>query len=82
MAGNARERGAPHTVIAHDPRWRDSARSLATALPGATLHPVRGQGPVLRVTLGTDHRGVRPVHPERPTPVAGAAVKGDEVNCS
>ncbi|WP_455678515.1 LCP family protein [Streptomyces buecherae] len=82
VASNARERGAPHTVIAHDPRWRDSARSLATALPGATLRAVGGQGPVLQVTLGTEHRGVRPVRPEHPTPVAGSAVKGDEVSCS
>ncbi|MFE6778356.1 LCP family protein [Streptomyces sp. NPDC057702] len=82
VASNARTTDATHTVISHDPRWDDSARSLATALPGATLRAVRGQGPVLRVTLGTEHRGVRPVRPDHPSTDGGTAVKGDEVNCS
>ncbi|WP_143666681.1 LCP family protein, partial [Streptomyces reticuliscabiei] len=47
---NARERGAAtRTVIAYDPRWDRSAKSLATALPGSSLRVVRGQGALLKV---------------------------------
>ncbi|WP_239149394.1 LCP family protein [Streptomyces sp. SID12501] len=74
---NARERGATvRTVIAYDPRWDRSARSLAAALPGSSLRVVRGQGAVLKVTVGTDYREVRKVR------VAELGVTtGDEVGC-
>lgn len=47
-----------HTVIRHDPEWDRSARALATALPGAELEEVEGQGRVMEVVLGSDHREV------------------------
>ncbi|MBB5939096.1 LCP family protein required for cell wall assembly [Streptomyces zagrosensis] len=83
-ATTAATTGLPRTVIAHDPEWNRSARSLAAALPGAELRPTPGQGGTLQVTLGTDHQDVHRVRPERP---AGAdngltAVRGDQVNCS
>lgn len=75
------------TVIAYDPRWDESARSLATALPGATLRTVTGQGPVMKVTVGTDYRSVRRVRPADPAAwIDGttgiAAFTGDELTCS
>ncbi|GAQ76822.1 LCP family protein [Streptomyces turgidiscabies] len=74
---NARERGAAtRTVIAYDPRWDRSAKSLATALPGSSLRVVRGQGALLKVTVGADYRGVRKVR------VGEFGVStGDEVGC-
>ncbi|WP_449657785.1 LCP family protein [Streptomyces melanogenes] len=80
MAGGARD--LPRTLVEYDPRWDRSARSLAAALPGAELHPVKGLGATLRVTAGTDFRGVTPVRGE----VAEGAgefetVRGDQVVC-
>ncbi|GGN62845.1 LytR family transcriptional regulator [Streptomyces kronopolitis] len=73
----------PRTVIAYDPRWDRSARSLAAALPGAELHPANGQGPVMRVTVGRDHRSVRRVRAEEPPQRPGgiATITGDQAVC-
>ncbi|WP_143670488.1 LCP family protein, partial [Streptomyces antimycoticus] len=71
------------TVIAYDPVWDRSVRSLATALPGARLKPVVGQGAVMQITIGADYAGVRRVRVEKPrTDTAGfGAITGDEVVC-
>ncbi|SHM00649.1 transcriptional attenuator, LytR family [Actinacidiphila paucisporea] len=79
-------RHVPHTVIRYDPRWDDSARALAVALPGAQLVPAAGQGPVMRVTLGPDFAmaRVRPVTAPLPDPgaqPAQGALTGDQVGC-
>ncbi|MFI7104027.1 LCP family protein [Streptomyces sp. NPDC050161] len=77
--------GAPfaRTVISYDPRWDRSARTLAAALPGAELRRAAGQGPVMKVTVGADHKGVHPVRAEEPA--AGSpglsAITGDEAVC-
>ncbi|GLW17803.1 LCP family protein [Streptomyces kronopolitis] len=73
----------PRTVIAYDPRWDRSARSLAAALPGAELHPANGQGPVMRVTVGRDHRSVQRVRAEEPPQRPGgiATITGDQAVC-
>ncbi len=77
MPVNARERGATtRTVIAYDPRWDRSARSLAAALPGSSLRVVRGQGAVLKVTVGTDYHGVRTVRVRE-----FGVTTGDQVDC-
>nr|WP_240003426.1 LCP family protein [Streptomyces cinnamoneus] len=81
--------GAPppadgHTVIGYDPRWDRSAHSLAAALPGAELRPVPGQGPLMKVVLGTDDPRVRPVRAQDPPPQHGGGVPvvtGDQVIC-
>ncbi|MCQ4085034.1 LCP family protein [Streptomyces sp. RB6PN25] len=78
---------AARTVISYDPRWDDSMRSLATALPGSVLHAVKGQGPVMRVTVGSAYRSVRQVRTDDPTPWVDdstgiAALTGDQVVCS
>jgi LCP family protein required for cell wall assembly len=75
------------TTIAYDPRWDRSARTLAKALPGADLVEEPDRGPVMRVTVGREHRSVRKVRVNSPSaeaPSAGAdspdngAVKGGE----
>lgn len=84
VPGDAAGGQATRTVIAHDPRWDRSARSLATALPGAQLRAVPGQGPVMKVTLGADFTAVRPVRAEEPPAQAGelSAITGDEAVCA
>ncbi|WP_030623954.1 LCP family protein [Streptomyces sclerotialus] len=74
---------AEHTEIAYDPRWNRSVRTLAAALPGAELREVPGQGPVLRVTLGPDHKDVHKVRTETSSPGSEdvEAVTGDEEDC-
>ncbi|MFF3376357.1 LCP family protein [Streptomyces sp. NPDC002680] len=73
---NARGREVGRTVIAYDPRWDRSARSLAAALPGSSLRVVRGQGAVMRVTVGADYRGVRKVRVGE-----FGVTTGDQVGC-
>lgn len=82
LPGNA-PRPAERTVIAYDPQWNRSVRSLAAALPGARLRSVPGQGPVMRVTLGPDYKGVHKVRADIQTPGSGdfSAVTGDEEVC-
>ncbi|WP_229697422.1 LCP family protein [Streptomyces lasiicapitis] len=75
-------RSVARTVVAFDPRWDRSAKSLATALPGCEMRPVRGQGPLLKVIAGTDFRGVRAVRAEDAYQGEFGAVTGDQVVCS
>jgi LCP family protein required for cell wall assembly len=73
---------AKRTVVAYDPRWDRSARSLAAALPGSELRAVPGQGPMLKVVVGVDFREVRKVRAEVPGQGDIGVVRGDEVGCS
>ena len=52
---------AARTVIRYDPRWDESVRTLAAALPGAQLVPVTGQGGTMQVVLGKDFTSVAKV---------------------
>ena len=70
------------TVVAYDPRWDRSAKSLAAALPGSELRAAPGLGPVLRVTAGTDFRDVRTVRLREPGAQEAEVVRGDRVGCS
>ncbi|HYN74610.1 MAG TPA: LCP family protein [Candidatus Limnocylindria bacterium] len=54
---NAATTGAPRTVIAYDPKYDESVKTLAAALPGAQLKAVPGQGDTFQVILGTDYAG-------------------------
>jgi hypothetical protein len=81
----AKEQGAAHTVISYDPRWDRSARSLAAALPGSELHPVKGRGPLLKVTVGADFQDtgkVRRVKAHDTAQTDQGVVRGNEVVCS
>ncbi|WP_167343549.1 LCP family protein [Streptomyces toyocaensis] len=82
VPANAAERNVRRTVVAHDPRWDRSAKSLAAALPGSELRAVKGQGPTLKVIAGTDFVKVRKVRAEDPGQGEFGVVRGDEVNCS
>ncbi|WP_344080100.1 LCP family protein [Streptomyces crystallinus] len=69
------------TLVEYDPRWDRSARSLATALPGSELRPVKGLGPVLKVTAGTDFTEVRRVRAEATGAGEFDTVTGDQSLC-
>lgn len=69
------------SYVTYDPRWDRSARSLAAALPGCELRAVKGQGRTLKVTAGTDYKGVTRVRAEEPPPGEFRAVTGDQVVC-
>ncbi|MFF7446138.1 MULTISPECIES: LCP family protein [unclassified Streptomyces] len=78
---NAADRTLARTVVAYDPRWDRSAKSLAAALPGSELRPVKGQGPVLKVVAGADFQKVRKVRADDPYQGEFGVVTGDEVGC-
>ncbi|MEV6163007.1 LCP family protein [Streptomyces sp. NPDC052052] len=77
---NGGPHGLKHTLISYDPRWDESAKSLAGALPGAELRAVPGQGATLRVTAGTDFEKVRRVRAEERKGEFGTAT-GDQMTC-
>ncbi|MBB1244257.1 LCP family protein [Streptomyces durbertensis] len=88
IPGNAERGDVETTEIAYDPRWDRSAKALAAALPGAELRKVKGQGPLMRVTLGADFTEVTPVREAEPAPDPAAqrehgysALTGDQVSC-
>ncbi|MES4892866.1 LCP family protein [Streptomyces sp. NPDC096012] len=72
----------PRTVISYDPRWDRSARTLAVALPGSELRAVPGQGPLMKVTVGTGFRTVAKVRFADPGQPEQSVVRGNEVVCS
>ncbi|MFD7704629.1 LCP family protein [Streptomyces caelestis] len=79
---NAADQGVRRTVVAYDPRWDRSAKSLAAALPGSELRAVKGQGATLRVIAGADFEKVRKVRAQDPEQGEFGVVRGDEVGCS
>ncbi|MEU7553822.1 LCP family protein [Streptomyces sp. NPDC044571] len=79
--GNGAGRNVKRTVIAYDPRWDRSARTVSTALPGSELRPVRGQGRTVLVIAGADYKKVVPVRPEDPSEGPFGVVSGDQVVC-
>ncbi|WP_055591165.1 LCP family protein [Peterkaempfera griseoplana] len=71
LAGNAGGSPATRTQVRYDPRWNQSVRTLAAALPGARLVAVPGLGPTLQVVPGSDYTRSAPVpsaHPVVPSP--------------
>ncbi|WP_329340049.1 LCP family protein [Streptomyces sp. NBC_01352] len=79
---NAADRTLKRTVVAYDPRWDRSAKSLAAALPGSELRAVKGLGATLKVIAGADFREVRKVRAVDPAQGEFGVVRGDEVLCS
>ncbi|WP_405614679.1 LCP family protein [Streptomyces sp. NBC_00076] len=79
---DAVDRSVKRTVVAYDPRWDRSAKSLATALPGSELRAVNGLGATLKVIAGTDFRQVRKVRSEDPYQGEFGVMLGDEAVCS
>ncbi|MEU3888169.1 LCP family protein [Streptomyces sp. NPDC029041] len=78
---NAATGDVKRTVVAYDPRWDRSAKSLATALPGSEMRAVAGLGPTLKVIAGQDFERVRKVRAEDPGQSGFGVVRGDEVGC-
>lgn len=81
VPGNAPGRPLARTVVAYDPRWDRSAKSLAAALPGCRLRAVKGQGATLKVLAGQDFKKIRPVRAEDSYQGEFGAVTGDQVVC-
>ena len=79
---DAADRSVQRTVVAYDPRWDRSAKSLATALPGSELRAVNGLGATLKVIAGTDFRQVRKVRAEDPYQGEFGVMRGDDAACS
>lgn len=78
---NAARQDVERTVVAYDPRWDRSAKSLAAALPGSELRAVPGQGATLKVIAGGDFEKVRKVRAQDPGQGEVGVVRGDEVGC-
>jgi LCP family protein required for cell wall assembly len=78
---NGEQRDLERTLVEYDPRWDRSAKSLATALPGSELKAVKGQGPLMKVTVGSDFTEVQRVKAESRQTGAFSTVTGDEVVC-
>jgi LCP family protein required for cell wall assembly len=49
------------TVVSYDPRYDQSARTVAAAIPGSTLTAVAGLGRTIQVTVGTSYAGAQKV---------------------
>lgn len=79
---SAPDHSVRRTVVAYDPRWDRSAKSLAAALPGSELRAVKGQGPVLKVIAGSDFKQVTRVRATDVQQGEFGVVTGDEVGCS
>lgn len=76
LAANAAGPGAARTVIRYDPRWDESVRTVAAALPGSLLVQVPGLGPTMQVVAGADYTRPTPVTVPTPHPVAPAPATG------
>lgn len=79
--GNGASREVKRTVVAYDPRWDRSARTVSTALPGSELRAVAGRGRTVLVIAGADYKKVVPVRAEDPYQGAFGVVTGDQVVC-
>lgn len=71
---------AARTVIRYDPRWDESVKTLAAALPDAELVKVPNLGPTFQVVAGGDYQGAAAQDSPESGPVAGAA-SGSEISC-
>jgi LCP family protein required for cell wall assembly len=60
-AGNAPAPVGTATVITYDPRYDQSAKTVAAAIPGSTLKAQAGLGRTIQVAVGTSYTGARKV---------------------
>ncbi|MEV4560553.1 LCP family protein [Kitasatospora sp. NPDC049285] len=80
---------AARTVIRYDPRWDESAKTLAAALPDAELVAAPNLGATFQVVAGTGYHGLAGSSPSpaRPAPATAApapavtAETGTEITC-
>lgn len=59
--GNAPAQVGKQTVVAFDPRFDQSAKTVAAALPGSKLTSTPGLGRTIRVTVGTSYQKAQKV---------------------
>jgi LCP family protein required for cell wall assembly len=82
-AANAPAEVGATTVISYDPRYDQSARTVAAALPGSKLVSVTGLGRTIEVTVGTSYTGARKVQvttaKPRATSTAAARTAADDL---
>lgn len=64
--------GATRTVVRYGPSRADAARTLAAAVPGATLEQDPALGSTLEIVLGSSYGGVVPVSVGSPAPAPPA----------
>lgn len=72
------------TEVRYDPRWDESAKTLAAALPGAELVRTPGLGATLQVVVGTDRIEPSPSAVPSPAPSPAPSVSaetGAEISC-
>ncbi len=69
-------RPAARTVIRYDPRWDESVKTLAAALPDAELVRVPNLGATFQVVAGSDYRG--PAGAPAPAAAETAAARADD----
>jgi LCP family protein required for cell wall assembly len=75
-AGNAPAQVGAATVISYDPRFDQSAQTVAAAIPGSTLTAVAGLGRTIQVTVGTSYAGAHKVTVSAaPAAASGSPVK-------
>jgi LCP family protein required for cell wall assembly len=60
-AANADSLVGETTVVRYDDRYSESVKTLAAAIPGATLVPVKGLGRTFEVTVGSSWSGAQKV---------------------
>jgi LCP family protein required for cell wall assembly len=65
--GNAITPTGSTTIIKYDPRFSESIKTVAAALPGATSVAVPGFGRTFEITVGSDFKGISPVHVDTKT---------------
>jgi hypothetical protein len=60
-AANAPTNVGEATVVSYDPRFDQSARTVAAAIPGSKLVSVKGLGRTIQVTVGASYTGAQKV---------------------
>ena len=71
-AQNWRRSGLAATTIRYDARYTESIKTVAAAVPGARLVPVRGLGRTLQVVVGSSWSGTRSVQVATPSGQSGS----------
>ncbi len=81
-AANWSRTGTVRTTVRFDARYTESIKTVAAALPGATLVPVAGLGRTMQVLVGTSYDGTHAVRVTAAAPAdTGVRTAGDHV-CS
>jgi LCP family protein required for cell wall assembly len=81
--GNAPTQDYATTTVQYDPKWDQSAKTLAYAASTSTLDKVKKQGQTLNLIVGTDFAGIQPVEiTELAQDLSANVNTGDENYCA